>query len=122
MNKPDKYMPMFWPDFWQAVEGLDCRLIVAYQRCLSKYWFHLHCSGLDDDDDQLRRLCQLDKDEWEDWKKHLFSKNKQDRSFWYFEHGKWHNKRALEIWNWVNELSQKRSVAGKRGAIERWKE
>jgi len=113
-------MPMFWPDFWQAVEGLDCKLIVGYQRCLTKYWFHTNCEGLDDDDGQLRRLCQLDSDEWSDWKKHLFSKNKPDKSFFYFEHGKWHNKRAKEEWTKSIIYLEKihaRAVAGAKG---RW--
>lgn len=119
MNKPDKYMPMFWPDFWQAVEGLDCRLIVAYQRCLTKYWFHTNCEGLEDDDEQLRNLCRLDRDEWADWKKYLFSKNK--KSFWFIEDGMWHNKRAREEWDKSMsylEKMHKRAVAGAKG---RWK-
>jgi uncharacterized protein YdaU (DUF1376 family) len=119
MKKPDRYMPMFWPDFWQAVEGLDCKVIVAYQRCLTFYWFHTGCTGLPDDDERLRGICRLDNDEWTDWKKILFSKDND--GFWFIKGGKWHNKRAIEVWNISLVHMNMMHDRAINGANARWK-
>jgi uncharacterized protein YdaU (DUF1376 family) len=111
--KPDAYMPMFWNEFWQAVEGLDDRIIVAYLRALSHYWHHTNAGGIDDDDDKLRRLCRQDKDDWPVVRIAIFSRG----GFFHLDHGRWHSKRAKEEWN----KSQMRYDSSVNGGKNRWK-
>ena len=57
-------MPMYWVDFWMAVEGQSDTIVVAYMRGLSFYWHHNHCVGLKDDSEFLRKVFRIEKDEW----------------------------------------------------------
>ena len=93
--RPDSFMPFYWADFWEAVEGLPSDTIVGYQRALSHYWGHAHCKGLRDNDEFLRRLCRIDKLEWSEAKRVIFDNAK---FFTMGEDGLWHQKRASQEW------------------------
>ena len=101
--KPDSYMPMYWLEFWQAVEGEEDYVIVAYQRAITHYWHHLHCSGFDQGDDRLRRICRLNPAQWGVAGGIIFG-----RFFKVEEDDKWHQKRCRELYLDVNERFQRR--------------
>lgn len=127
-------MPFYWPDFWHAVEGFSDSAIVAYQRALSHYWHHNHCRGLQDDDEFLRRLCRIEKSEWQKIKQIVFD---NDKFFTMDGDGLWHQKRAQEEWikssakydaavkggrNRLKNTTQKqREAISRSGAVAKWK-
>lgn len=84
-------MPFFGLEFFQAVEGYPDSVALGYMRAVWHYWHHEHCGGLPDDDDFLMRLCRIDRVEWVRAKSIIFGR------FFNLERGKWHQKRAREI-------------------------
>jgi uncharacterized protein YdaU (DUF1376 family) len=116
--KPDAYMPVYWNEFWMAVEGLPDSIIVAYQRCFSYYYHHNHCRGLPDDNEFLRKLCRCDKSDWEYVRGTIFN---NDRFFTQDRDGLWHQKRTEQEWNKSKEKYEKAVTRAKAGARGRWK-
>jgi uncharacterized protein YdaU (DUF1376 family) len=97
MNKPDSYMPMYWLDFWPAVEGYEDYIAIGYLRLLSHYWHITHCSGLKHDIPFLQRLSRiLDEKKWDIAEPILFD----GINFFELDHetNTWHQKRALSEW------------------------
>lgn len=118
MSAPDQHMPMFWPEFWLAVEGHPDVVTVGYLRALSFYWHHEHCEGLRNDDEYLRKICRIDRECWPEAKAVIFD---NDRFFVMDVDGLWRQKRADEEWSKaVNNYKTcvKRAHAG---AKARWK-
>ena len=110
-------MPFFWPEFWQAVSSWPDCAIVGYQRALTHYWFHLHCAGLPDDSEKLRRICVREKDEWSECMELIFD---NEKFFKQASSGLWHQKREDEEWRRC-QLSIKQAAArSKAGNMARW--
>ena len=109
-------MPMYWPAFWNAVEGQEDSFIVAYERLLSHYWHHTKCQGLKDDDNFLRRLARKNELEWVELRPLLLD---GDKYFWICN-GVWHQKRALEEWGKAFEAYQKKLERTKEMNRARW--
>lgn len=115
--KPDSYMPFYGNDFFQAVEGWPSTAIEAYLRAIWNYWHHNHCRGLEDNDDSLRRICRVDKEDWESVRSRVFD---NEKFFMQDAEGRWHQKRAEDLWN---DAKIKYGTAVKRakaGAKARW--
>lgn len=117
--KPDIFMPFYWPTFWTAVKAWPYVAIVGYQKALTHYWFHLECKGLKDDAESLRKICELDKDEWEVCVELIFD---NDKFFKQDAKGLWRQKKADEVWAEAQKRMsniKKASAAGvaKRRAI-----
>ncbi len=93
--KPDSHMPFYGDEFFQAVEGQDEITGFAYIRAIWHYWSHLHCAGFDDNKDQLRRVCRVEKSEWDRVSTILFD---NEKFFTMDEEGRWRSKRADELW------------------------
>lgn len=117
--KPDTFMPFHGLKFAAAVAGLPRAVKGSYVMALIHYWHHTHCAGLKDNDDFLRRLCECEKDEWEETKEILFD---NDQFFTLGADGLWHQKFADEKWNEVKTNYDIAVQRGKSGAKERWKE
>lgn len=98
-------MPVYWPEFWQAVEGLNATVTVAYLRVLSYYWHHNACRGLINDDVFLRSLCRVDREEWDSVKQFIFNNGE---NFFRQESGLWHQKRCREEYGRAVDLMNKR--------------
>ena len=106
-------MPFFWPDFWVAVKGWPDVAIVGYQKALTHYWFHLHCKGLEDNNEKLRRICERDREDWAECCELIFDNGK----FFKLDSraGLWRQKRADEEWAiCLNRIAvaKNRAVAG----------
>ena len=120
MNKPDSYMPMYWPDFWTAVRGWPDIAILGYLKALSYYWHHDHCNGLRDNPESLRLICERDKSDWVDCMGLIFD----NKDFFTLEYdsgsGLWHQKRARDEWKKWNNNYQSAVSRAKLGAEARW--
>ena len=103
-------MPFYWPDFWTAVKGWPDCAIVGYQKALSHYWFHLHCAGLRDDAEFLRRVCEREKDDWDTCMELVFDNNKFFKLD--LRSGLWRQKRADEEWaRCLAKIDRQKSVS-----------
>lgn len=111
--KPDAYMPVYWNEFWLAVEGQLDSIIVGYLRAMSFVWHHNHGAGLKDDSEFLRKLCHIEKDEWESAREIIFD---NDKFFCLGEDGLWHQKRIEEEW----ARSEAEYNAAVKGGKKRW--
>ncbi len=119
---PDVYMPMFWSDFWQAVKGWPDAAVVGYLKALTHYWFHLHCAGLPDDSDKLRRICECDKADWDEVCGLVFD---NDKFFKQDANGLWRQKRADKEWKFCEEKTKAnklRAVNGANAMKKKWAE
>jgi uncharacterized protein YdaU (DUF1376 family) len=131
----DIYMPFYGPNFLTATAGFSRGVKGSYLNCLLHYWFHEHCKGLKNNDEFLRRLCECDREEWDETRDALFTGTK------FFVLGAdelWHQKFADENWErskaiyeskvaagkkrWQNKSKNERSKHGKFAAAQRWKE
>ena len=102
--KPDSWLPFYGGDFFSAVEGHDDAMAVGYLRALWHYWHHLHCAGLPDDDEYLRKICRCENIHWARTRDIIFD----DLNFFVKIDGKWHQKRAHEEFNKSAELYAKK--------------
>ena len=116
--KPDAYMPVYWGEFWMAVNGQPDFIIVSYMRALSHYWHHNHCKGLRNDDEFLRKLCQSERDNWPESKSFIFD---NEKCFTLDADGVWQQGRAQKEWQKSVIALEKATNRGKMGAIARWK-
>lgn len=87
--KPVHHFPFYGNDFFQAVDGYSDAVIVGYLRALWHYWNHLHCSGVPDDDEYMRKICHCDQTVWLRTKGIIFDNER----FFKLEDGKWHQGR-----------------------------
>ena len=114
---PDSFIPFYGNDFNQAIEGQPDSIAIGYWRAIWHFWHHNHCSGLKDDDEFLRRLCRIDKGEWEQAKEFIFDNEKQ---FTLNENGLWVQTRAVKEWIKSKDKLEKLSSRGLKGASIRW--
>ena len=115
--KPDTYMPFYGNEFFQAVEGQDELVIVSYMRVIWHYWHHAHCAGLEDNKELLRRLCRVDRDDWERVCAVVFD---NDKFFTMDEIGIWRQKRADELWQQQQKNYNFNVERARLGAKVRW--
>ncbi len=97
-----------------AVEGQSDTVIVAYMRAITFYWCHRHCRGIANDDESMRKICRVDKDDWQFVRPVVFD---NDHFFTVGSDGLWHQNRSAELW----EIAARRyasviSAGGKRWA------
>jgi uncharacterized protein YdaU (DUF1376 family) len=116
--KPDAYMPMYWAEFWAAVDGQPDNIILGYERAMSHYWQHNHCAGLRDDSEFLRRLCRIEREDWEAAMAIIFD---NDKFFTLGEDNLWHQKRCRQEWDWAIEKYNKAVENGKLGGYRKHK-
>lgn len=88
-------MPLFGKEYQVAMRGQPCCVRAAYMDALIYYWFHTKTSGLKNDAEFLRRICDVDNNEWMIVVKVLFNNNE---FFTLDENGDWQQKRAQELW------------------------
>ena len=117
--KPDAFMPVHWPEFWQAVEGLSPVIIVAYLRAMSYYWHHNGCKGLHNDSEFLRNLCRCDREDWGSVFGILFDNG---GNFFKQENGLWHQKRCRHEYTHAQNLMDKRKHQTEKATVARWAE
>lgn len=102
--KPDAYMPFYATEFFNAIEGMPDAVGLGYLRAVCHYWTHCGCSGLDNDDTFLRRLCRIESDQWEYARPIIFGRLfKLDT-----KSNVWHQKRAKEEWEKSVRLYERR--------------
>ena len=90
--RPDNYIRFRPGDFFPAVAGQPSHIKWGYWNAIVHYRCHNHCRGLEDNDDFLRRLCEIEKDQWEHAKQIIFD---NDQFFTLDENGLWHQKCAF---------------------------
>jgi uncharacterized protein YdaU (DUF1376 family) len=115
--KPDSYMPLFGNDFFSAVNPHSPVIGMAYLRAIWHYWRETHCRGLPDDQEQLRRICAVDKDEWPSVCAVVFD---NDKFFTQDSEGIWHQKRAEEEWKKAKSKYDAAVKGGQMTAKKRW--
>jgi len=116
--RPDSFMPFYGDDFLTAVAAHPDFVIVGYLKAIWYYWSHTHCEGLDNNPEGLRKICQLDREQWDVAERIIFDNNK------FFSLGpdlKWHQKRAFEEWQRAEKSYNQKVAAGVKGAKKRWK-
>jgi uncharacterized protein YdaU (DUF1376 family) len=113
--KPNAYMPFFGKDFFLAIDGYPELVGLAYLRAIWVYWADTACTGLRNDSEFLRRLCHVDRDDWEEVFEIVFDNDK----FFYLggEDGKWHQNRAWEEY----QTTKAKYDAVVKGGKNRWK-
>ena len=115
--KPDAYIPLYGDELNSAVKGYPSFVKWAYWTAIWFYWSHNHCKGLTDDDNFLRGICELDKDEWQTARDIIFD---NDHFFTQDANGLWHQKRAQEEWSKSLAKYNKQVAKSKKGAKARW--
>lgn len=116
--KPDAYMPFYFRAFFEAIKGQPPYIGMGYLVAICYYWGHNNCEGLKDDDEFLRRVCEIDKLEWKEAKAFIFD---GDKCFTQDANGIWHQKRAYEEWHKAKTKYEKFSKSGSKGGTNRWK-
>lgn len=111
MPSPDKFMPFYGNEFYQACEGRSHACSDGYSRALWYYWHHRHCNGIENDERLLRRLVRAENDdEWEEVRSFVFDNKDQ---FCLGGDGLWHQKRAYELWQEIVAQYDRRVAASK---------
>lgn len=72
MPKPDQYIQYRPRDFEIAAKGHPAHVKWGYVVALCYYRCHNHCKGLDDDDEFLRKICEIEREDWEKSKTIIF--------------------------------------------------
>lgn len=102
---PTAYMPFFGRDFFADTDGMTDLLSQAFLRALWHYWSQTKCAGLQDDQVFLRKICRVEREDWEDVSATLFD---NDRFFTIDESGLWHHEPTRKSWSEVKEKYDKR--------------
>jgi uncharacterized protein YdaU (DUF1376 family) len=118
MPQPDAYMPFYGNDFFQAVKGLPDHVWGGYLKAIWYYWNHEHCRGLRDNSEFLRRVCEIDKEQWEEACPLIFDNKK---FFTLDADGMWHQNRAEEEWKARSQIYDRLVSNAQKGANARWK-
>ncbi len=122
MANPDSFIPLYGDEFFQAIKGHPDTVGIGYLRAIWHYWSHNHCKGLRNDSEVLRRICEIDKSEWESAQAIIFD---NDHFFAIGEDGLWHQKRASILWNASKEIydkNVKRTAGARASTKKRWSE
>lgn len=116
--KPDAYIPLYYRDFFEAVKPYPPDVGIAYLKAICHYVGHLHCKGIDNDDEQMRRLCEIERLEWARVKAVIFD---NEHFFILDGEGRWHQKRAEEEYRKSIARYEAAVSRGRKGASSRWK-
>jgi hypothetical protein len=116
MDSPDSYIKFDGNVFFQAVRGLPPYIAIGYLAAIWYYVHHNHCKGLKDNDDFLRRLCEIVPEQWPEARRVIFD----DNVFFVKQKGLWHQKRARADYNQAEFEYNKKRKAGQSGARARW--
>lgn len=108
------YMPFYGDDFFTAIRGYSSTIQIAYLRAIWHYWSHTHCQGLKNDSQFLRCICEVDSTEWGEVEGVVFD---NDIFFCLGEDGKWHQKKASDIYQDSIKSYEAKVKAGKKGGI-----
>lgn len=115
---PDAYMPFYFRDFWEAVKGQPDFVKVGYLQALTYYWGHTHCKGIENkSSENLRKICEVDKDDWEEATAFIFDNDKcfcLDTSS-----ERWHQKRAQEVWDETKAKYEAQVKNGRKGGLKK---
>lgn len=127
--KPEIWMPFYGQDFDRDTKGWDRSDRWSYWAAIWAYWCDA-CRGLPNDDDMLCKICeclsisssnaqavpgQRTSNTWEKAKQLIFGEK-----FTLREDGRWHQKRAEELYKDAQDVMTKASNRGKAGAKARW--
>lgn len=115
---PDAFIPFYGNEILMATQSHGNEFVGVYIRAIWYYWHHTHCKGLENDPEQLRLICCVDKLDWPKFHKLIFEAN--GRFFKLGEDGMWHQKRAQEIWSVARSRYDRQVKAGKVGSDKRW--
>jgi uncharacterized protein YdaU (DUF1376 family) len=116
--KPDAYMPFYGSKFQQAVKGLPAHVALGYLWLLIYNWEHLHCAGLKDDKEYLRRIAEIDKADWQEFFETIFDNG---QFFCLGADDLWHQKNQDEQWAKAMEKYEAVLDRAKKGAAAKWK-
>lgn len=92
--KPDSYMPYYGNDFDGATKGLRREVKFSYLSACWHYWYQTHCSGLPNDDEYLRLVCECSETDWARTRGMIFGP-----LFTLSDDGRWHQKRTRELYD-----------------------
>jgi len=115
---PDSFMPLYGDEFFAAIEGLPENIGMGYLRAIWHYWGHTHATGLRDDPEFLRRLCRIERHDWEEARAVIFD---NDKFFTLGEDGKWHQSRAASEWKKSKDAYDLKLKRATDGAKARWR-
>ena len=108
-------MPFDWPKFQASTPGMRREIKWSYFNAICAYFWG-HCTGLDDDDETLRAVCEcFNPAEWARTKGTIFGPFFQKNG-----DGKWHQKRAKEEYLKALAACEAATNRGKAGAAARW--
>lgn len=115
--RPDQFIKCRPMEFEMAVKGKPTFIKWAYWVLLCHYRCHNHCKGLEDDDESLRKLCEIEnKEEWLKAKPIIFG------GFFSLDiNGLWQNAVAAEDYREDCSTYDKFVRRGNAGANARWK-
>lgn len=116
MASPDTYLKFFGDEYFRAVSAYSNHVQLGYLKALWYYRSHNHCKGLENDSEQLRRICEIEKEHWPESEKVIFG----NEFFTLDENGLWQQIRAqidyaedcLKLNKWKRR--------GEAGAVGRW--
>lgn len=102
---PTAYMPFFGRDIFSEVDGLSDLVAMAYVRALWHYWSRTQCGGLPNDCALLRKVCRVEREDWEIVSETIFD---NEQFFTLDSDGLWQHDRTLAAWREVKEKYDKR--------------
>jgi uncharacterized protein YdaU (DUF1376 family) len=106
--KPDCFMPYYGNDFEAATKGFGPEVKWAYLCALWHYWHHTHCQGLPNDDDMLRRICEVETASWARIRGSIFK-----APFFELQNGLWQQNRARDMYHESVRIYNSRSAASR---------
>lgn len=122
MNNLEAFMPFYGDDYFTAVAGWPEKAAQSYLRAIWHYWKHEQCKGLRNEDEYLRRVCQCDKDDWEEVRGYVFDNDKAftldadpDRD------SQWQQGRAQREYDASKAKYESAVRRGKMGGPAKWK-
>lgn len=85
---------------------------MGYLRALWHYWHQTHCTGLKDDSEFLRGVCEIDSTEWDAAFNVIFD---GAQFFIIGDDEKWHQKRASMLYQEAVKRYDAKVAAGRKG-------
>lgn len=112
---PDKFIKYRPMDFEMAAKGHPAFVKWGYIVALCYYRCHNHCKGLEDDDEFLRKICEIEKEDWIKSKPIIFGG--------YFQldtNGLWQHAIAFEDYKEDCDTYEKAVLKGRFANSMRW--
>jgi uncharacterized protein YdaU (DUF1376 family) len=98
---PNRFLPFFFRDFFDEVEGEPEYILGAYLRAVGRYWGD-NCAGIPANPIKLQKLCHLTDEQWIEVGQTIFGK------FFYFDGELWQHQRLRSQWEEVEPAYAKR--------------